>query len=505
MNPVARERVESWEADIAQTIPQMSDLSPEQLKNDVLKFLSHEEQILFKNASDKIDDWIKECSQTGICSFAAGEPEIGQHVLIMKKLLCALYLRKEKEELHWAEVEKHRPQFMAQMQNEMLDAKAYLDPREYKILEDGIHGAVDAWLELGPGYQTDDRACNFVTYLTESKRKKRHHEILQAAQAEADKYSHSLFTETEQLKFKFSPKQEAIEYFKQHVSDPRYLGYEFSKYVTETELQDIRNCAQKISSQKLLESISANLAEFIDSKHQVELFLLPSAGYICEQKIPCLDFVFGVFAVISVEIWLKPKQIFFGGFLFDMLWMSQQNNTGQAQSGESRQLGYLYYLLTPDNFEPIPWQPVPLSLIKSMWDNELEPEGVIIIEESEAETVYQVEGFEDEICLPSTFTNYIKQMGNIDKMVEVGIVPTKAAGIVKNKLEQLDAAKKSSSTTNEPSTSSAAITGKITKKKLAYQLFKQEKVPTSPEVKALGLHKSTRCKYYNQWLADGKP
>ena len=43
------------------------------------------------------------------------------------------------------------------------------------------------------------------------------------------------------------------------------------------------------------------------------------------------------------------------------------------------------------------------------------------------------------------------------------------------------------------------------KKAKAYELFGEGKIPTSPEMKALGLHKSTRHKYFNAWIAAGRP
>jgi hypothetical protein len=140
-----------------------------------------------------------------------------------------------------------------------------------------------------------------------------------------------------------------------------------------------------------------------------------------------------------------------------------------------------------------------------LWEAEVEPKGVVILESSEEVTGYQIEGFEDDIWLPETFMSYIKQMGNIDKLIDVGIISKKATGILKKKLEQLDSVKVFSLTNNQPLLLPVATPGKITKKSLAYQLFKEGKVATSPEIKALELHKSTRCKYYNQWLADGKP
>ncbi len=500
-------RMQVWKAAIVHEIPQLGDASLAQFKKDAVKFLSQEEQKLFGDAQVKVNEWLGECIN-GKNYWAPFNQEIDQDLDKMKELLKAIYQRKEqaiKEEHQRVEAEERRVQFLADIQPLILIAKTQLNSDEYKVFENSIPGAVDAWLEFGSGYQTDARAYNFVSYMMESQQRQEQKKLHQAAEAEAEKYNCWLSAEIDKLKAALSQKKDAVEYFEEHVTDPRYSGHKFSDLFDENKLQDIRNNIQKIVRQKLGNLIPVDLGESIDSKSSTDLFLLPSADYSFEQ-MPCLSFDFDVFAVISTEIWFKPVTKDFGGLMFTLTWISQKNDVGQsAQPKESERLGYQYYLLTPTDLGSISWQMIPLSLIKSLWDDEIEAEGVTILKVSEEGTLYQVEDFEDEIWLPSTFSTYIKELGNIDKTIDAGVISKKAAGILTKKLEQLDAVKKSSSTNNPSLLPSAATTGKITKKKLAYHLFKEGKVPTSPEIKALGLHKSTRCKYYNQWLADGKP
>jgi len=77
-------------------------------------------------------------------------------------------------------------------------------------------------------------------------------------------------------------------------------------------------------------------------------------------------------------------------------------------------------------------------------------------------------------------------------MVTMGIMTEKVAGIVKSELGGLKVGEKAS-------LSEEKLKRTDTKKANAFQLFNEGKGPTSPEVKALGMRKSTRFKYYNLW------
>ena len=304
LHPCAWMRMDKWKAEIASEIPQMTNVSLAQFKKDAIKFLFQKEQKLLGDTKAKIKDWLEDCIISEVYSDSPFIPEIDQYMFKIKGLLKAIYQRKEqaiKEERQRAEYEVQRRHVMETMQPLILDAKAYLEADEYKAFENSIPGAVDAFIEIGSGYYLDGRASNFASYLIEIQNRKKQKELLQAAKAEAEIFNSSLLKEIEKLKSTLCQKKDAVEYFKENVTDPRYLGYEFSDVFNEDKLQDSRNSIQKIMCQKLESFIAVDLRDFIDSKCNTDFFLLPSASYSFDQ-IPCLYFVFDVFAVVSVEI-----------------------------------------------------------------------------------------------------------------------------------------------------------------------------------------------------------
>jgi len=97
-----------------------------------------------------------------------------------------------------------------------------------------------------------------------------------------------------------------------------------------------------------------------------------------------------------------------------------------------------------------------------------------------------------QITILDSFAGYLRSIGSIDKMVSTGIMTDKVADIVKIESGELEVEQKASLPEEK---------GRDSKKAKAFQLFSQGKGPSSPEVKDLELHKSTRFKYYNQYLA----
>ena len=84
------------------------------------------------------------------------------------------------------------------------------------------------------------------------------------------------------------------------------------------------------------------------------------------------------------------------------------------------------------------------------------------------------------------------------RWLALGIMTEKVASVVKSELGELKVER-------EALPLKERNKGKDTKKARAFQLFSEGKGPSSPEVKTLGLHKSTRFKYYNQYLVVYKP
>ncbi|MFC1994919.1 hypothetical protein ACFLVK_00740 [Chloroflexota bacterium] len=212
--------------------------------------------------------------------------------------------------------------------------------------------------------------------------------------------------------------------------------------------------------------------------------------------MPYLDFTFDVFAVVEVRVCLKPGQKTFGDYLFNLPWREEKGNHVPLKQPEF--LGYHYLVLTPQDLGHSFWQSIPLALLVWLFQGGTKPPGITISKASDDSTTYRVQRFKGEVDIPDKFAGYLKTIGSVDGIVSTGIITEKVGGIVKNELAEL---KKEC----QPLALELKIKGKDTMKAKAFQLFSQGKGPTSPEVKALGMHKSTRFKYYSQYVAEYKP
>ena len=243
------------------------------------------------------------------------------------------------------------------------------------------------------------------------------------------------------------------------------------------------------------EIVHSAFHQFIEGEYFHFYYLLPSARYGLE-GVPYLDFIFDVYAVVEIRVWLKPGQKSFGDYLFNLPWREEQGHSVLLKQPEF--IGYHYFILTPQNLGHSFWQSIPLALLVWLFEGGTKPPGITISQASDYSNTYRVQKFKSDVDIPDKFARYLKNMGSIDGMASAGIITEKVSGIVKSELAELKIER-------EPLALEFKTKGKDTKKAKATQLFRQGKTPTSPEVKALGLHKSTRYKYYNQYLAEHKP
>jgi hypothetical protein len=250
-----------------------------------------------------------------------------------------------------------------------------------------------------------------------------------------------------------------------------------------------------ISRKKLDEIVSSDFRQFIDSKCWKSYFLLPSAEYSLE-GVPCLDSMFDVFAVVEIGVWLNPGQKKFGDYIFDLPWREEKGYSVLLQQPEF--LGYYYLVLTPGELGGYSfWQSIPLVLLKGLLNGETKPSGTTIAAASDGVTTYKIQKFKEQVTIPDSFADYLTSIGSIDGIANMGIMTGKVASIAKSEMDKLKIE-------HDALPLEEKAKGKDTKKAKAFQLFSEGKGPTSPEVKTLGMHKSTRFKYYNQYLAVHK-
>ena len=376
------------------------------------------------------------------------------------------------------------------------DAKRYLNDEEYERFVIAARGAIRANMAKGQAYLDDIRAFDYRWWLGRINDRKEGGKQKAAAKSAAQEYNKQLNKEKERLKAILCPnRQDHTVYFKKQIKDPRYTGEDFTQFLPSEETRNFGNTIVNIGRKKLDQIIESAFRQFIDGEYFRSYYLLPSAKYGLE-GVPCLDFIFDVYAVVEIRFWLKPGQKTFGDYLFNLPWREEQGHPVPLKQPEF--LGHHYLMLTPQDLGHSFWQSVPLALLVWLFEAETKPPGITIARASGDSTTYRVQKFKDEVNIPDKFAGYLKNIGSIDGMVSMGIITKKVGSIAKSELCEL---KKEC----EPSTLEFKIRGKGTKKAKTFQLFSQGKGPSSPEVKALGLHKSTRFKYYSQYLTECKP
>jgi len=291
-------------------------------------------------------------------------------------------------------------------------------------------------------------------------------------------------------------KKDPNAWFEKKIRDKRYSGHNFDYVLSAEDKDSFDGTLISIANKKLEQLISNDLRQSINipSKYYRIYFPLPSISYSFD-GIPCLDFYFDVFAAAYAEVWLKPGEKTFGAYVFNLPWREEKGYSVVLQEPEF--LGYYYAVLLPEDLGGhVFWQSIPLVLIKGLLSGETKPNGATISAASDGMITYKIPKFIKEVTIPDSFAGYLKSIGSIDEMVSMGIMTDKVTDIVKSESGELEVEQK-------PSLSEEK--GRDSKKARAFQLFDQGKGPSSPEVKALGLHKSNRFRYYNQYLAVHKP
>ncbi len=316
-----------------------------------------------------------------------------------------------------------------------------------------------------------------------------------AAELEAREYNQHLNKEKARLKaLLWRNRKDHGSYFKKQVKDRRYTGQSFTQFLSSEEERFFDKKVVDISTKKLDEIVSGDCGQFICGKCRRSYFLLSSAEYGL-RGVPCLDITFDVFVVVEIRVWLKPGQKNFGDYIFKLPWREEKGYSVLLQEPEF--LGYLYLVLALEDLGGhVFWGSIPLVLLKGLLNGDIKPSGTTIAAAGDGTTTYRIPEFREEINIPDNLAVYLRSIGSIDDMVSMGIMTQNIASIAKSESDEPQADQKASLSEER---------GRNSKKARAFQLFSQGNGPSSPQVKNLGLHKSTRFKYYNQYLAIHKP
>jgi hypothetical protein len=101
----------------------------------------------------------------------------------------------------------------------------------------------------------------------------------------------------------------------------------------------------------------------------------------------------------------------------------------------------------------------------------------------------QFQAMTKRVSVPDQFVEYLTSIGNIDEMINMGIMTEKVGSIVKAALA--DGPAESGA---PPAREHAARRGSM--KERAFRLFDQGRRPSDPEVKALGIKPNSVYRYY---------
>jgi hypothetical protein len=483
LNSYALGRLNEWQGRILSRVPQLRQLGEEQVAKDLVAYLDKNEITEFQKCLADMRQWLSECMGTGdkynSCAYATWVVSTMSRV---ERLVVKAYEAKEYKEKWNAAYDAVNPP--------ETDAKTYLADDEYKGFVRAAVQAIRARIEKSEDYLSDSRSLDYRRYLALIRDRKEKERLLLIVKLAAGEFNGQLNGEKVRLRALLSPNRKDLEgYFRKQIKDRRYSGQDFSGLLSQKEKQDFDNILVGVSRSRAEELVHEDFRSFIGSECWRSFFLLPSADYILAE-VPCLSFMFDVFAVVETGIWLKPGKKQFNGYVFDFPWGAKKDSS----SVETREfLGYHHFLLTPEELKGWSfWQDIPLVLLRGLLSGETQPSGTVITSASNDEMTYKVEGFEEEVEIPTQFAEYLEHIGSIDGMVDRGIMSKKVETIVQAALTELEAKR------NTPPTIEK-VRRKSSIKETVNQLFDEGKRPSDPEVKALGIKPETAYRYYQDW------
>jgi len=495
LNSHALERLNNWQDRIMREVPQLRQLSIQQLSADLNTYLNDNEVVELNNCLDDVTKWLAGCMDAGdgYFPYAYDEPVIDPMIRI-ESLIIEAYQRAEAERRKKEYDDRWCAAFIS-IKPPVDDAKKYLNDKEQDEFTLAIGKAIDAYLEKGTTYLADVRASDYGWWLRKIQERKKKEAQEQQAINTAVEYNRRLNQEIAKLTARLDHKQRELgSYFRAKIQDKRYTNHDFDYVLSKKDEMNFDSTLVSMANKRLEQLCPESLRQFIvlPSQYYRRYYPLPSARYSFEE-VPSLDFSFDIFAAAYAEVWLRPGKISFDGYEFLLPWLKDKNGLPRLEIEKPKFLGYYYLILRPEDLGGhVFWQSIPLVLLKGLLNGEARPDGNTILAATDSVTTYGVQGFEEEIEVPDKFAEYLKGIGSMDEMVGMGVMTEKVGNIVKAALGELEIKRKI-----PPAREKAGRRDSIKEK--AFWLFDGGKRPGDPEVKALGIKPNTSYRYYQDW------
>jgi len=493
LNSYALKRLNDCQAEILNKVPQLRQLSVEQVRNDLATHLDENEIAEFNKCLADIKVWLSECIDTGDRYFSyAYASWVVTPMLRVESLIIRAYQRVEAERRKKEYDDRWRAAFVS-IKPPFSDSKKYLDSKEQDEFILAMGEAIDVYLEKGSAYLTDLRAFDYCWWLARiQERKKEEAQKLQAID-EASNYNHRLNQEIQKLTYRLDyERRDLVDYFRANIQDKRYKNYDFYYVLSEENEINLDATLVSVANKRLEQLVPKDLRYFISlpTRYYRLYFPLPIATYRLE-KVPCIDIGFEVFAAAYAEVWLTPAKKSFSGYEFTLPWMEETNYLVRLE--KARFLAYHHLVLAPEDLGGyVFWKTIPLILLKGLIDGETRPDGCTLSAASDDVTAYRIPGFKGEVEIPDKFVEYLKSIGSIDEMIDMGIMSEKIRDIVRIAFSETEV-KSRTPLTREKAGKRDSM------KDILFRLFDKNKRPSDPEVKALDIKPKTVYRYYQEW------
>jgi hypothetical protein len=493
LNPYALKRFSDWQERVLSEVPQLRQLTIEQLNADPDTYLRDDEKVEFSKCVADIAGWLSKCMDVGERYFPnAYDTEVIHPMIRIESLIIDVYQRAEAERRKKEYDDRWRAAFVS-IKPPVDDAKKYLNDKEHDEFILAIGKAINAYLEKGTAYLADARALDYRWWLNKiQERKKKEAQELQATNR-AIEYNHRLNQEMAKLTARLDHKQRDLgSYFRSKIQDKRYTNHNFDYVLSKKDEMNFDDTLVSMANKRLEQFCPEDLRQFIvlPSQYYRRYYPLPSASYSFEE-VPSLDFSFDIFAVAYAEVWLRPVNISLDGYEFLLPWIKDKN--GLPLLEKPKFLGYYYLILSPEDLGGyVFWESIPLVLLNGLLNGEARPDGTTILAATDSVITYRVQGLEEEVEVPDEFAEYLRSLGNMDKMIDMGVMTEKVGNFVKTAVGELEV-KRRIPRAREQAGRRESI------KERAFCLFYEDKRPGDAEVKSLGIKPNTAYRYYQEW------
>lgn len=497
LHPFVLKCYRDWHERILRAAPQLRGLSTEQTGAHLSAYLQDDELREFSKCVADITRWLSECMDTGDTHFPKAYALWVVTPMFRVESLLVTVCRRAEAEQRRKEYEDQWCAAHVYLDPPTDDAKKYLDDKDEREFKLAMARAIQAYLEKGSAYGTDLRTLDYVQWLEKIEElKKEEARRMQASRAAAE-YSERLNQEIKKLVSRLDGERIALaDYFEAKIQDRRYTNCSFRYALSKEDETNVDATLVRVANRRLEQLLSSDLRHFVNlPPRYYRLYVpLPVANYRLE-KGPCIGIGFEVFAAACAEVWLRPGKKNINGYEFALPLIEDGN--GLVQLDRSKFLAYHRLILTPKELAGyVFWMSIPLILLTGLLSGETRPDGCTISAASDSVTTYRVQGFEKEVDVPDQFAEYLKSIGSIDEMIALGIMPEKVGRIVKAALGDVEAKGET------PPARDKALRRGSTKER-AFRLFDQDKRPSDPEVRALGVKPTTAYRYYQQWKKAG--